>query len=265
MMIDRRTDARPSVRVQERRRDEALKTIREVFRRAAAYRTARSAQGRPGIPPHDEVAALGALVPVLDGRIPLLVRAEKKPQMEAAIRFVDEELKGNGIRLAFLGAHDAPKLAEKLAERKIPVILDGVLRLPFREDEPYDESYTLAGALAKAGVTVAITNGAAPFAAARTRDLPNHAAMAAAFGLPPLEALRAITLNPATIFGVDDRIGSLAAGKDASIAVWTGDPLQITSNVVALYDKGEPLDLSDRHKRLWKRYRNRPKAAPPVK
>ncbi len=87
--------------------------------------------------------------------------------------------------------------------------------------------------------------------------------MAAAFGLPPLEALRAVTLNPARIYGVDDRIGSLAPGKDASLAVWTGDPLQITSTLVALYDRGEALDLGDRQKRLWERYRKRPKPALP--
>jgi len=100
--------------------------------------------------------------------------------------------------------------------------------------------------------------------AAQVRDLPNHAAMAMAFGLDPLEALRAVTLNPAKIYGLDGRIGSLAPGKDASLSVWTGDPLQITSVLVGLYQKGESLDLADRHKRLWERYRNRPKPALPA-
>jgi len=204
---------------------------------------------------------MAALVPVLEGKTPLVVRAEKKPQMEAVLRFVDRELRNDRIRVVFLGAHDAPRLAATLAERKIPVILDGVLRLPLREDEPYDAPYALAGILAKAGVTVAITSGASAFAAATTRDLPNHAAMAAAFGLPPLEALRSVTLNPAKVYGVDDRVGSLVPGKDGSIAVWTGDPLQITSSLVSLYDRGEALDLSDRQKRLWERYRKRPKPA----
>jgi imidazolonepropionase-like amidohydrolase len=86
------------------------------------------------------------------------------------------------------------------------------------------------------------------------------AAMAAAFGLDRLAALQAVTLNPARIYGVDGRIGSLEPGKDASLAVWTGDPLQVTSNLVALYRRGVSLDLSDRHKRLWERYRNRPRA-----
>ncbi len=202
---------------------------------------------------------MAALVPALEGKIPILIRADRKPQIESALRFVDEDLKGNPVRVVLLGGNDAASIAARLAERKIPVIVDGTLRLPLRTDEPYDAPYTLAGKLADAGVVVAITDDSR--GSEKARDLPNNAAMAAAFGLDPLEALRAITLNPAKIYGVDDRIGSIAVGKDASLAVWTGDPLQITSNLVALYQKGESLDLSDRQKRLWERYRKRPKPA----
>jgi imidazolonepropionase-like amidohydrolase len=259
MMIDRSPNARPSAKTQEKRRDEALKTIREAFHSAAAWRKAKAAAGQPGVPAHDDIAPMAALVPALEGTMPLLIHADKKPQMEAALRFVDEELKEKKIRIVFLGGRDAPELAPTLAARGIPVIVDGTLRLPLRTDEPYDAPYALPGQLAKAGVLVAVTDSSR--SAARVRDLPNHAAMAAAFGLDPLEALRAVTLNPARIYGVDDRIGSIAPGKDASIGVWTGDPLQITSNLVGLFRRGEALDLSDRHKRLWERYSKRPKPA----
>jgi len=259
MAVDRRPEARPAARVQERRRDEALELIRKTFRDAAAYRTAKAAEGRAGVPGHDDVAALSAMLGVLDGSIPLVIRAERKTQIDAALRFLDEELKGEKVRPVILGGTDAPNVAAALAARKIPVILDTVLELPLREDDPYDAPFTKAAELAKAGVVVAIGNGQTAMAAPTTRDLPNHAAMAAAFGLDRLDALRAITLNPAKIYGVDARIGSLEEGKDASLAVFTGDPLLTESNVVALYDKGVPLDLSDRHKRLWERYRNRPK------
>jgi imidazolonepropionase-like amidohydrolase len=261
MSIDRRPDARPSARVQERRRDEALELIRKTFREAVAYRTAKAAEGKAGVPGHDDIESLSAMTGVLDGSIPLVIRAERKTQIKAALRFLDEELKGEKVRPVILGGYDAPKVAAALAARKIPVILDTVLELPLREDDAYDAPFTKAGELAKAGVLVAIGNGQTTMAAATTRDLPNHAAMAAAFGLDRLEALRAITLNPAKIFGVDARIGSLEKGKDASLAVFTGDPLLTESNVVALYDKGVKLDLTDRHKRLWERYRDRPRAA----
>jgi imidazolonepropionase-like amidohydrolase len=265
MSIDRRAEARPAARVQERRRDEALELIRKTFRDAAAYRTAKAAEGKAGVPGHDDVASLSALRGVLDGSIPLVIRAERKTQIEAALRFLDEELKEEKVRPVILGGTDAPKVAAVLAARKIPVILDTVLELPLREDDAYDAPYARAGELAKAGVIVAIGNGQTTMAAATTRDLPNHAAMAAAFGLGRLDALRAITLNPAKIYGVDARIGSLEKGKDASLAVFTGDPLLTESNVVALYDKGVRLDLSDRHKRLWERYQSRPKKEPSAK
>lgn len=261
MMIDRSPDARPFAKRQEKRRDEALRTIREAFRDAAAWRRAKDAAGQPGVPAHDDLAPMAALVPALEGRVPLLIRAEKKSQIEAALRFVDEELKGEKVRVVVLGGDDALQLAATLAARQIPVIVDGTLRLPLRTDEAYDAPYALPARLAKGGVLVALTDGAG--SAARVRDLPNHAAMAMAFGLDPLEALRSVTLHPARIYGLDGRIGSIAPGKDASIAVWTGDPLQITSNLVALYQKGVLLDLSDRHKRLWERYRNRPRPALP--
>lgn len=261
MGIDRRPDARPSARVQERRRDEALDLIRRTFRDAGAYRTALAADGKAGVPAHDASAPHAALAKVLDGTIPLVVRAQRKSQIDAAVRFVDEDLKGTKVRLVILGGYDAPKSAAALAQRQVPVVLDTVLELPIREDEPYDAPFTKAAELAKAGVLVAIGNGQTAMAASSTRDLPNHAAMAASFGLDPLEALRAITLNPARIFGVDGRIGSLEAGKDASLAVWTGDPLRTESAVVALYDKGVSLDLADRHKRLRDRYQARPKPA----
>jgi imidazolonepropionase-like amidohydrolase len=263
MAIDRRSEARPSARVQERRRDEALDLIRRTFRDAAAYLTALATEGKAGVPAHDASAPHAALAAVLDGSIPLVVRAERKTQIDAVLRFLDEDLAGSKARLVLLGGYDAPKSAAALAERKVPVILDTVLELPMREDESYDAPFTKAAELAKAGVVVAIGNGQTTMAAATTRDLPNHAAMAVSFGLDRLEALRSITLNPARIFGVDGRIGSLEPGKDASLAVWTGDPLQATSTVTALFDKGVALDLSDRHKRLWERYRGRPKPAAP--
>jgi imidazolonepropionase-like amidohydrolase len=265
MSIDRRPEARPPARVQERRRDEALELIKATFRHAVAYRAAKSAESKAGVPAHDDVAPLAAMLGVLDGSIPLVIRAERKTQIDAALRFLDEELKGEKVRPVILGGYDAPKAAAALVARRIPVILDSVLELPLREDDPYDAPFTKAGELARAGVVVAIGNGQTTMRAATTRDLPNHAAMAASFGLDRLEALRAITLNPARIYGVDSRIGSLEKGKDASLAVFTGDPLLTESIVIALYDKGVKLDLTDRHKRLWERYRSRPKPAPPPK
>lgn len=254
MLIDRRPEARPSAKRQEKNRDEAIERLRAAFRDAAAYRKAKAA-GKEAAP-SDDVAAMAALQPALEGKIPILVRANTKRQIEAVLRWFDEDFAGTPVRLALVGGDDAPEVAERLAARRIGVVLPDVLSLPRRTDEPYDGPFAAAGRLAKAGVLVAIGAGDQP---GHTRDLRNHAAMSAAFGLDRTEALRTITLNPAKIFGVDDAIGSLEKGKAASIAVWDGDPLEMRSRVVGLYRDGVALDLSDRHKRLWERYRNRPR------
>lgn len=262
MAIDRSKDARPSARKQEKARDEAISTIRTAFRDAAAYRRAKAAEASGGpVVPRD--ARLAALVPALDGTVPLLVRARTKREIEAVLRFVDEDLAAPPgqapVRLVLLGAADAWRLAPRLGERKVGVVLDGTLVLPERPDEPYDTPFAAAGVLEKAGVLVAITNGSDAGGAAQARELPVHAAVAAAHGLDRVAALRTITLNPARLFGLSASLGSIEPGKEASFAVWSGDPLDGRSAVEALFDRGAELDLSDRQKRLRDRYRDRPK------
>ena len=89
------------------------------------------------------------------------------------------------------------------------------------------------------------------------RNLPYHAAMAAAFGLPKDEALKSITLYAARILGVDDRVGSLEPGKDATLIITDGDPLEITTTVESLYIQGREIDLNNRHRMLWQKYREK--------
>ncbi len=89
------------------------------------------------------------------------------------------------------------------------------------------------------------------------RNLPYHAAKAAAYGLPREEALKAITLYPAQVIGVDDRVGSLEPGKDATLMITTGDPLEITTQVERVYIQGREIDLRDKHKQLYEKYQQR--------
>jgi imidazolonepropionase-like amidohydrolase len=251
LRIDRSPTARESVRLQEKKRDEAVRKLKDVFAEARAYAKARAAEAKPGVPRHDADPRLEALMPAIEGKIPVLVVAASLSQIRAALAWAKEE----NLRLVIGGGADAWRAAAELAGARVPVILDPVLGLPARADEPYDAPFANAGVLASAGVRVAINEGDAAF----VRNLAQHAATASAYGLSREKALEAITLEPARILGVADRIGSLEPGKDATLFVSDGDILDVRSAVVAAYLDGRPLDLSDRHKRLYERYKNRPK------
>jgi imidazolonepropionase-like amidohydrolase len=251
LSIDRSPQARFSVRIQEKRRDEALAKLKDVFAEARGYGKARAAEGKAGVPRHDFDPRLEALMPVIDGKIPVLVIADRLAQIRAALAWAKEE----GLKIVIGGGRDAWRAASELATAGVPVVLDPVIGLPTRADEPYDAPFAAPGILAKAGVRVAITEGDSQFA----RNLAHHASVAAAYGMPRDQALAAITLEPARILGIADRVGSLEPGKDATLFVSDRDVLDFRHTVVAAYVDGRALDLSDKHKRLYERYRNRPK------
>jgi imidazolonepropionase-like amidohydrolase len=138
----------------------------------------------------------------------------------------------------------------------VPVIVNGVHRLPLRPDAPYDDPFTLPERLRKAGLRFCISQ-ASRFGGTDVRNLPYHAATAAAYGLPKDEALKAITLYPARILGLADRIGSLEPGKDATLFVATGDILETPTHVELAFIQGRQLDLSSRHTQLWQKYREK--------
>jgi imidazolonepropionase-like amidohydrolase len=252
LSIDRSPQARFSVRIQEKRRDETVAKLKDVFTEARAYGKARAAEGKTGIPRHDLDPRLEALLPAIDGRIPVLVIADRLAQIRAALVWA----KAEKLKIVIGGGRDAWRAASELAAAGVPVVLDPVIGLPTRADEPYDAPFAAPGILTKAGVRVAINEGDSSF----VRNLAHHASVAMAYGMPREKALEAITLEPARILGVADRLGSLEAGKDATLFVSDRDVLDFRCNVVAAYVDGRALDLSDRHKRLYERYKNRPKA-----
>jgi len=228
-------------------RDKALTELREALDAARAYQKSRSAgNGQPAD------VRWEALLSVLEGKQPLIVAADDIKQIEAAVAFADREK----LKLIIHGGYDAPHCAELLKKHDVPVLVGGVHRLPRRRHEPYDEPFTVAARLQKAGVRFAIA-GSSRFGASNVRNLPDHAATAAAYGLPADESLRAITLYPAQILGVADRLGSLEKGKDATVLVADGDILEVATRVEQAWICGREVDLSSRHTRLWEKYRER--------
>jgi imidazolonepropionase-like amidohydrolase len=250
LAIDRSPTASRSVKAQEKRRDEALEKFKNAFRDARAYGKARAAEGQPGVPRHAADAKLAALVPAIDGKIPVVVLASRLDQIRDAVKWAKEE----NLRLVIWGGADAWRMADELAKADVPVIVDSPLELPQRPDEPYDTAFANAGRLSKAGVRVLFNEGEA----SNVRNLPHLAATAVTFGFPREKALGAITLEPARLLGVGDRLGSLEAGKDATFILTDGDIFDLRSRVVGAYLDGRALDLADKQKRLYEKYRNRP-------
>ena len=233
-------------------RDEALRALQKTFDNARAYAKARRAPAENLRVPQSIDLRWEAMLPVLDGKLPLIVRANRADQIQAAVAFASRE----NVRLILLGGYDAESCARLLKKHKVPVIIAGTLRLPQHRDDAYDAAYTLPDRLRRSGVKYCIGMGGR-FTDANLRNLPYQAAMAVGFGLPKKEALRAITLYPAQILGAADRVGSLTVGKDATLIVTNGDILETPTKVERAFIQGRPVDLSNRHKRLWNKYQEK--------
>ena len=223
---------------------DGVDAIEDFFNQAHAYHTLRNAN--PAAPLD---ARLEAMIPVLEGKVPIIVAADDASQIQAAVAFAA----AHKVRLIIYGGYDAPRCAALLRQHDVPVIVSAVYRVPQRRHEAVDDPYTLPARLHAAGIRFTIA-GTGRFGASMLRNLGFHAGTAAAHGLDRVEALRAVTLYPAQVFGVGDRIGSLEVGKDASLIITDGDPLEITTQVLAAYLQGREVELNDRHKRLWHKY-----------
>lgn len=233
-------------------RDRRVEELRRMLRDSEAYGRAQDAYARDpkSVPRPPSDLKLAALVPYVRGERPVIFRADRDRDIRAAIRFADEMK----LRAVILGGSEAWKAAQVLKERNVPVILDSVLNLPLREDDPYDSLFENAAKLQAAGVRFCISTGDA---GAHVRDLPFHAGMASAYGLPRLEALKAVTLYPAQILGVADRVGSIEQGKIANLVVTDGDLLEARTRVRHLFIAGRQMPLVSRHTMLYEQFKDR--------
>jgi len=230
---------------------EKFKELDDLIEAARRYGKARAA--RP-----EQTATnlrLESLLSVVEGTLPLIAEANRQEVIESAVTYAQS----NGLRLVIYGGYDAADCAELLKRYDIPVIIGSVYRLPLRRHDPYDAPFTLAQRLQAAGIRYCIggEGDGSPGGAANTRNLPYHAACAVAFGLTREQAIRSITLSAAEILGVDDRVGSLTVGKDATLIVCDGDLLETKSNVTTAFIQGRRVDLRSRHTMLHEKYQTK--------
>jgi imidazolonepropionase-like amidohydrolase len=167
-----------------------------------------------------------------------------------------------GIDVVIVGGSESYQVAELLRQNEIPVIVSQMHALPTLADDAVDQPYKLPAQLQKAGVLFAINDEDGQH---RGKNLPFNAGTATAYGLSKEEALSAITLNAAKILGIADRTGSIEVGKDANIVISTGDILDMRSNnITHAFIQGRTLNLMDKHKQLYERYRYKYELKPSV-
>lgn len=239
-----------STQQQIENRDRSLALLRDTFADARSYKRAKEAHAAGKGPALDHDARWEAMIPVLAGEVPVLVTANEVAQIQAAVAFAQRER----VKLIIVGGYDAPLCAELLLKHQVPVIVAGIHRLPQRDGDDYDAAFTLPERLRQAGVKFCL---AGQDRESKVQNMPYEAGTAAAYGLPRPEALRAVTLAPAEILGVADRLGSLEPGKDATLFIADGDPLETPTHVETAFIQGRRVDLSSKHTRLWEKYKEK--------
>ena len=227
--------------------DKKIDELSDWMDRARHYAQAKE-KGSPALFERD--LKLESLVPVVEGKLPVLVVAAEARDIRNAVAFCTKQ----NLRMILADGSQAFKVKDLLKEKKIPVILGPVERPPDEEDMAYDQQLAQPEELHAAGIPIAL----ASFGTAFSRRLSQYAGTAVAFGLPHDEALKAITLNAAEMFGIADQVGSIEAGKLANLIVTNGDPLEIRTELRYLFIDGKLTSTDNRHRDLYEQYHKRP-------
>jgi len=225
--------------------EDTISRINQFFDSARQYKATKAAKPAGFVPD----LKLEAMIPVLDGKTPLAVSASQADAIHDAIQFADKQ----HVKIVIMGPRELGNVGPELKSHNIPVILGRVLALPEHEDDSYDAAMALPTQFYKAGVKFAFGTFTNEF----VRNLPFQAAAAVGFGLPADEALKAVTIYPAEIWGQSDKVGSVEKGKWADLMITNGDPLEIQTKIAHIYIKGKEVELSNKQTRLYDKYMGR--------
>jgi imidazolonepropionase-like amidohydrolase len=237
---------RVSYETQRQQYEKDMKDLNEFFEQAHRYAQAKAAK----LPDFRVDLKLEAMIPVIEGREPVVVTAMREKAIKDALIFADKQK----IKIVLCQAAEAYKAIPEIKAANVPVILPPTLALPDGEDEPYDQPPTTPVLLYKAGIKFAFASNSVEF----SRNLPYQAATAVAYGLPAEEAMKAITVNAAQIWGVANQMGTIEEGKSADFMLVDGDPLKTQTQVKQLFISGKNVNLDNKQKRLFEKYSGRP-------
>ena len=240
--FDRRTDEEI-----KKAADKALASLNQVWEKATEYHKLDSAtKGEAGYYPE-----LQALIPVIRGAQTLLVEVNASKDIQAALKWLKEKKVKKSI---LTGVAEGWRVADEIAKSGISVITGGVLELPTRDYDRYDKAYANPGLLKKAGVKVAIKSESGNN---NYRNLPYHAGFAVAYGMNKEDALKAITIVPAELFGVANKLGSIEVGKSATLFICNGDPFETKTQVSHVFIEGWSMPMVSRQTELYNEFLKR--------
>ena len=237
-------------------RGEVIGKLRELLEDTKFFQTHRDAFDRAQTRPFSASRLdLQALIPVIEGKLPLLVSVDRASDIDAAMRLARDY----NVKLMIGSGAEAWMMADKLAAAHIPVLTGAMNNIPsgFADLGQRQEN---AGLLRKAGVQVALIGnaGGGDEEAFNVRNLKQEAGNAVSYGMTWDDALRAVTLAPAELFGAADRVGSLQVGREGNVVVWSGDPFEFTTRVEHVFVRGQEYHDKTRQDLLIERYRNLP-------
>lgn len=239
---------RRSAEDRKKEEEKKLKKLNETWENATLYSKIAGAAKEGEQPEYNP--ELEAMRGVVNGDMMLMLEVNKDKDILSAIRWVkDKDIK----KVVFTGVAEGWRVADSLAQANIPVITGPILNRPSRASDSYDIAYKNAGIMQQAGVKVAIRTDEAE----NVRNLPFNAGFAAAYGMGVQEALKAVTIVPAEIFGVDDQLGSLEKGKVANIIVCDGDIFETKTTIEHLFIDGWNVPIDSRHIQLYEEFLDR--------
>jgi imidazolonepropionase-like amidohydrolase len=237
-------------------RGELLNRLREVLDDARAYSRRRADFERNATRPFAATRAdLEALIPVVEGRMPIIVDADRSSDIEGALKLAQDY----GLKLVISSGAEAWKVADKLAAAHVPVLTGAMNNIP-SSFATLGQRQENAALLRRAGVDVVLIGnaGGGDEEAFNARNIKQEAGNAIAYGMSWDDALRAVTLDAARVLGMSDRYGSLDAGKVANVVVWSGDPFEFGTRAEHVWVRGREYPALNRQEMLEQRYKTLP-------
>ena len=243
-------------KTEKKQREEIQKSIRELddmVRNVRAYFQRIKQRSRLSNERQKTDLRLEAMIPFVIEKKSIFVHAYEARQIESAVNWAKE----NDLKIIIVGGADSWRLTDLLVKNNIPVILDKVEKVPFRRFEQIHLPYKIPYLLKQGGVQFCINTRIGYPHDGNVRNLPNEAMRAAAYGLEKAEALRSITLSAAEILGIDEMVGSLDIGKDATFFISDKAPMEMFPKVLMAFIQGREVDLNNRQKMLYKKYQEK--------